>query len=93
MMFKKLITEKTSIIQENYNSYTFLINPRYNKIEIKKILNNFFSIQIKEIKILTLKVKKKSVFKKREWISGYLPRLKKIIIKLHVDQKIDNTIK
>ena len=36
ILIKPIITEKATADVENFNRYTFVVNPKANKVEIKK---------------------------------------------------------
>lgn len=90
ILIKPLITEKTNLESKIKNCYTFLVNPKSNKIEIKNAINKFYSVTIKSIRIITSISKKKKVhFRKKNWIIGRTNKIKKAIIKLELDQVIN----
>lgn len=80
-LFKKpIITEKTSAAVKLHNVYVFLVNIRKNKSEIKKIIENRYSVSVKNVRIIVCapkrlkskKIKKALVeFKKGQSIDFY----------------------
>jgi len=39
---KPVITEKTEVLRREANKYTFLVNPKANKVEIRKAVETLF---------------------------------------------------
>ncbi|CAN0512738.1 unnamed protein product, partial [Scytosiphon promiscuus] len=79
-----LITSKTNLLFEN-NQYTFLVDPRLNKVSIKKAIEFLFNVKIIKINSCNLPKKKRRVGQ----FTGVRPRYKKVIVKLAKDNKID----
>lgn len=81
---KPVITEKsTSLLQDN--KYTFLVDPRANKTEIKNAVESIFKVKVE--KVNTMRVKGK--YKRVRNISGKTPDTKKAIVKLKQGDKIE----
>nr|YP_009327037.1 50S ribosomal protein L23 [Pleurocladia lacustris]ANS57618.1 50S ribosomal protein L23 [Pleurocladia lacustris]ANS57761.1 50S ribosomal protein L23 [Pleurocladia lacustris] len=79
-----LITSKTNLLFE-HNQYTFLVDPRLNKVNIKKAIEFLFDVKIIKINSCNLPKKKRRIGK----VSGIKPQYKKVIVKLAKDNKID----
>lgn len=81
---KPVVTEKsTSLLQDN--KYTFLVDPRANKTEIKQAVEKIFKVKVE--KVNTMRVKGK--FKRVRNILGKTPDRKKAIVKLKEGDKIE----
>jgi len=52
---KPVITEKSEILRRDYNKYTFLVNPKANKIEIKKAIESIFNVKVVDIATSNIK--------------------------------------
>jgi large subunit ribosomal protein L23 len=89
VIIKPLITEKNTDLQEAKNQYVFEVAMDANKIEIKKEIEKSFNVNVKNVKTLVLKGKSKSQFTKKGRFSGYSPDMKKAIVTLKKDDKID----
>ena len=46
ILFKPIITEKASKISERLNQYTFLVDKRSNKIQIKKAVEEIMTSKL-----------------------------------------------
>ncbi len=78
-----LITEKTlKLVQEN--KYTFLVDPKVNKVQIKQAVENLFNVKVEDVKTMNYKERERGVTK----IKSKRPRFKKAIVKLSPGQKI-----
>ncbi len=81
---KPVITEKsTSLLEEN--KYTFIVDPRSNKTEIKYAVENVFKVKV--LKVNTMNVKGK--YKRVRNIRGKTPDTKKAIVTLKEGDKIE----
>lgn len=79
-----LTTSKANSLFEN-NQYTFLVDPRLNKISIKNAIEFLFNVKIIKINTCNLPKKKRRVGQ----FTGVRPRYKKVIVKLAKDNTID----
>jgi len=81
---KPVVTEKsTSLLQDN--KYTFVVDPRANKVEIKQAVESIFKVKVE--KVNTMRVKGK--FKRVRNILGKTPDSKKAIVTLKQGDKIE----
>jgi large subunit ribosomal protein L23 len=79
-----LVTEKSNgLIAEN--KYTFYVNKKSGKIEIKKAIENIYNVHVEKVNVVTTPRKKK---KYRFRIEGYRPGYKKAIVTLKEGDKI-----
>lgn len=80
-----IITEKTMMLKEQFNKYTFMVDKRANKIEIKNAVEKIFNVKVLDVATVNVLPKAKRVGK----YSGYTNAYKKAICKLADGQKID----
>ena len=52
---KPLITEKTELLRREHNKYTFEVNRKANKIEIKKAVEEIFNVKVSEVATVNIK--------------------------------------
>ena len=52
---KPLITEKTELLRRNNNKYTFEVNRKANKIEIKKAVEEIFNVKVASVATVNIK--------------------------------------
>ena len=79
-----VITEKSQIAKSN-GQYTFKVDPKANKTEIKEAIEKLFNVKVKEIRTINVKVKKRRVGR----YTGLTNRSKKAIVTLEEGQTID----
>lgn len=79
-----VITEKSQLVQE-MGQYTFKVDPRANKIEIKNAIEKIFNVKVASIKTMNEKPKKRRVGR----YPGLTNKSKKAIVTLKDGQTID----
>ena len=79
-----VITEKSEIAREA-GKFTFKVDPRANKLEIKEAIEKIFNVKVTSIRTINVKPKKRRVGR----YSGFTNRAKKAIVTLAEGQTID----
>ncbi len=79
-----VITEKSEK-EKSLGKYTFKVDPRANKIEIKNAIEKIFDVKVEKVRTLNVKPKKKRVGR----YTGLTNRTKKAIVTLKEGQTID----
>ena len=79
-----VITEKSQLAKEA-GQYTFKVDPRANKTEIKSAIEKLFNVKVASIKTLNEKPKKRRVGR----YTGLTNRSKKAIVTLAEGQTIE----
>ena len=74
---KPCLTEKSNLLQEVENTVTFKVDPRANKIEIKKAVEELFDVKVKNVRTVPMKGKKrrvgiKSMGRTNDWKKAYV---------------------
>ena len=82
---RPLITEKTNIQKDQSNQVTFEVDPRANRIEIKRAVEKIFKVKVADARTMrvTGKIKRRGriVGKRRDW--------KKAIVTLMPGERIE----
>jgi large subunit ribosomal protein L23 len=86
---KPLITEKSQKLQDKAGKYTFIVDKKANKIEIKKSIEQMYGVNVEEVNTLTMPSKPKSKYTKTNIISGRRSSFKKALVKLAEGETID----
>lgn len=91
IIIKPLITEKTTKLAENpnLNQYTFVVDRKANKIEIKKAVENQFGVTVQAVNTSVLPGKKRSRIVKGRQTSGRTSPIKKAIVTIGEGEFID----
>jgi large subunit ribosomal protein L23 len=79
-----LMTEKSSIMHENNNSYVFRVHRNANKVEIKSAVEKAFGVKVDSVRTMTVPGKPKRLGR----FEGKTSAWKKAIVKLRKDQHI-----
>jgi large subunit ribosomal protein L23 len=87
---KPLITEKNTRLMEQ-DQYTFEVDPRANKIQIREAVEKTFNVRVKAVNTMVVKQKAKSRIASRRGgrIVGHEPGWKKAVVTLQPGERID----
>ncbi|MCF7925187.1 MAG: 50S ribosomal protein L23 [Candidatus Izimaplasma sp.] len=80
-----IITEKTMLLSEQDNKYTFNVDKRANKIQIRRAVEELFDVKVTKVNKLKSARKKKRVGQH----SGFKPVMTKAIVTLAEGDKIE----
>lgn len=80
-----IITEKSTNLIQSSNTYTFKVDKRLNKVEIKKAIEEIFEVDV--LRVNTINVKPK--FKRVGQHEGYTAAYKKAMVTIAEGQSID----
>ncbi len=76
---RPLVTEKSTILREVDNVLAFEVDPKANKIEVKKAVEELFKVKVEEVRLFNVRGKMKRMGrwagKRRDWRKAYV-RLK-----------------
>ena len=76
ILIRPIVTEKMTLLQEESNKYAFEVPLNVNKIEIKKAVESYFSVEVQEVTVLKVKGKNKRsrfrIKKKSDWKKAYV---------------------
>ena len=81
---KPIITEKSSSLIDKNLQYTFEVDPKANKVEIKKAIEEIFEVKV--VAIRTVNVHRKP--KRMSRYEGFKAAYKKAIVRLEPGQTI-----
>jgi large subunit ribosomal protein L23 len=80
-----IITEQSTKLIESQNRYTFKVDRKANKVEIKKAIELIFNVKVLSVNTVNVLPK----YKKMGKYEGFKPAYKKAVVKLAEGQKID----
>ena len=76
---RPLITEKSTGMREETNTITFEVHPKASKDQVKKAIEELFSVKVAEVRLFNVRGKMKRmgryVGKRKDWRKAYV-RLK-----------------
>jgi large subunit ribosomal protein L23 len=68
---RPIITEKTNIQKESANQVTFEVDPRANRIEVKRAVEKIFNVRVADVRTMHINGKRKRrgriLGKRRDW--------------------------
>ena len=82
---KPVLTEKSLLLQQNENKYTFDVDLTANKTEVKVAVEKMFDVKVESVNIMNVKTKTKRMGR----YVGKTKRRKKAIVKLKEGYSID----
>jgi large subunit ribosomal protein L23 len=80
-----LVTEKSTIQREGQNQYSFKVDKRANKIEIKDAVQRLFKVKVREVRTVTVRGKVKRLGRR----FGKRPDWKKAIVTVKEGDRIE----
>ena len=85
IIMSPLVTEKSTIQREGQNQYSFKVNKRANKIEIKEAVERLFKVKVRDVRTATIRGKVKRLGRR----FGKRPDWKKAIVTVKEGDRID----
>jgi len=82
---RPLITEKSMQLVENLNQYTFEVDKRANKVQIKNAIEELFDVTVTNVNVINTARKPKRVGQ----YQGFKAEKSKAIVTLKADDKIE----
>ena len=82
---RPIITEKTSGLVEKQLQYTFEVDSKATKTEIKEAVEKIFNVTVEEVRTVNVHAKAKRM----QRFEGFKPAYKKAIVRLAPGQTID----
>jgi|SRR5690606_23504550 large subunit ribosomal protein L23 len=89
VLVRPVITEKVNGQMEKENRYTFVVDKRSNKLEIKEAVEDFYNVKVTEVNTIIVPAKNKSRFTKAGFVKGRKPSYKKAVVTLAEGETID----
>jgi len=89
ILVKPLITEKADTLSEKRNQYSFIVEKGANKIEIKKAVEQLYTVNVEAVNTMVIPGKKKTRNTKKGVLHGRKPSYKKAVVTLATGDTID----
>ena len=89
VLIKPILSEKANKQTEKMNRYSFVVDKKANKLEIKKAVENFYGVQVDHVNTIVVPSKKKAKYTKAGFIVGRKPSKKKAIVTVAKGESID----
>ena len=85
IIFEPVVSEKSYDLVADYNTYTFIVDPRSNKTEIKQAVESIFDVTVTKVNTMNRKGK----HKRTGWIVGKRKDTKRALVTLASGDSID----
>ena len=89
VLMRPVITEKVNGQIEKSNRYTFVIDKRANKLEVKKAVEEFYGVKVENVNTARVPAQAKTRMTKAGILSGRKSGYKKAIVTLTEGESID----
>ena len=81
---RPIVTEKTSRQSDTENRYSFEVDRRANKLQIKEAVEKAFNVQVVAVNVMNVSGKQRRMGR----IRGHTPNWRKAVVKLAPGQRI-----
>jgi large subunit ribosomal protein L23 len=89
VIIKPILTEKVNKQTEKFRRYTFIVDRKANKLEIKKAVEEFYGVSIIDVNTIVIPAKAKNRQTKSGVVSGRKPAKKKAIVQVAEGEEIN----
>jgi large subunit ribosomal protein L23 len=89
VLVKPILTEKANAQQEKLRRYAFKVDRRANKLEIKKAVEEFYSVNVVDVNTAVVPGKNKTRYTKAGFIQGMKGAYKKAMVTVAEGETID----
>ena len=89
VIIKPVISEKANYLTDLRGSYSFLVDTKANKIQIKKAVEAAYGVKVADVNTMIYAPKVSSKYTKKGLQVGKTNKLKKAVIKLVEGEVID----
>ena len=80
-----VVSEKSYDLVEDYNTYTFVVDPRASKTEIKQAIHSIFGVKVLRVNTINRRGK----LKRTGWVHGKRADTKRALVTLAPGDEID----
>jgi large subunit ribosomal protein L23 len=89
ILIRPIITEKSTKLADKSSTYTFVVNKKANKIEIRSAVENMFNVNVERVNTAIMPGKPKSRSTKTTIVRGTKSSYKKAYVTLTAGETID----
>ena len=89
VLVRPVITEKVNNQIEKSGRYTFVVDKKANKLEVKKAVEEFYGVKVNNVNTIVVPGKNKSRFTKAGLLKGVKSSYKKAVVTLVEGDTID----
>lgn len=85
VIMRPLVTEKSTLGREERNEVAFAVDPRANKHDVRRAVEELFSVRVTDVRTMRMPRKKRRVGR----FVGNRPEWKKAVVRLAEGQSIE----
>ncbi|MDA7707289.1 MAG: 50S ribosomal protein L23 [Flavobacteriaceae bacterium] len=89
ILIKPIITEKATLASELRNCFSFQVNTKANKVEIKKAVEAAYGVSVEKVRTINVRPDRKTKFTKTGIQHGKTNAVKKALVQLAEGETID----
>ncbi len=89
ILIKPIISEKAEQLSESRNQYSFVVNRKANKVEIRKAVEQFYNVTVQSVNTMIVPGKNKTRTTRSGMLRGRVPGYKKAVVTLAPGEEID----
>ena len=89
ILIKPIITEKATRNAEDLNCFTFVVNPKANKIEIKNAVETAYGVSVTSVRTINVRPDRRVRYTKTGVQTGKTTAVKKAIVQVAEGDTID----
>ncbi|MGS0748907.1 MULTISPECIES: 50S ribosomal protein L23 [Halpernia] len=89
IIIKPIISEKANYLQDLRGAYSFLVQPKANKIQIRKAVEAMYGVKVTDVRTMIYAPKVSSKNTKKGLQVGKTNKLKKAVVSLAGGEVID----
>lgn len=89
ILIKPLITEKAETLSEGLNKYSFVVDRKANKVEIRKAVEEMYGVAVTSVNTAVMPGKAKNRTTKSGILRGRISAYKKAVVTLADGEEID----
>ncbi|MDT0650527.1 50S ribosomal protein L23 [Autumnicola edwardsiae] len=89
ILIKPIITEKATADSELNNCYSFVVDNKANKIEIKDAVESAYGVSVTKVRTMNVRPDRKTRYTKSGMITGKTSAYKKALVQVTEGETID----
>ncbi len=89
VLIKPIISEKAEQLSGDASQYSFVVNRKCNKLEIKKAVEKMYSVNVSSVNTMIVPGKSRNRNTRSGQLKGRISAYKKAIVKLASGEEID----
>jgi large subunit ribosomal protein L23 len=89
IIVRPIVTEKMNAQADGLKKYGFIVNKRANKVQIKKAVEDLYSVTVESVNTMFYAGKRKARFTRTGYVAGRRNAFKKAVVTLREGDMID----